>query len=165
MTIDGQIDSLNVCEHLRQSLHSGCFACASGDGCGLALKFDVVRPGYVEGTFLCPTRLQSYDSLLHGGIICLLLDAAMTNCGFSLGRTLVTGDLQVRFLHPVPTSQSVRIRAWVDGHSNVLQIVRGQISLNGQIMARAVGKFVDKPNSMPSDSTSDESRIADNRCR
>lgn len=153
MTTDGQIESLNVCETLRRSHHSRCFACGAEDECGLALEFDVVRPGCVEGTFLCPARLQSYDSMLHGGIICLLLDAAMTNCGFSLGRTLVTGDLQVRFLHPVPTSQSIRVRAWVDGHSNVLQVVRGQISLNGQIMARAVGKFVDKPNNMPSDST------------
>ena len=98
----------------------------------------------VESVFTCPDRLQSYDGILHGGIICLLLDAAMTNCGFSLGRTMVTGDLQVRFLLPVPTGSSVLVRAWVDDMSRVLQIVHAEITLNSQIMARGIGKFVDK---------------------
>ena len=114
MTTDGQIDSSTVCKSLRESHHSGCFACSAADRSGLALDFDVVRPGCVEGVFVCPNRLQSYDGVLHGGIICLLLDAAMTNCGFSMGRTMVTGDLQVRFLHPVPTEPSILVRAWAD---------------------------------------------------
>ena len=103
-----------------------------------------MRPGCVQTRFDCPASLQSYDGILHGGIICLLLDAAMTNCGFSLGRSLVTGDLQVRFLHPVPIGESVLVESWVDDESDVLQIVRAKITLNGQIMARAVGKFVNK---------------------
>ncbi len=103
-----------------------------------------MRPGCVQACFDCPASLQSYDGILHGGIICLLLDAAMTNCGFSLGRSLVTGDLQVRFLHPVPIGESVCVESWVDDESHVLQIVRAKITLNGQMMARAVGKFVDK---------------------
>lgn len=61
-----------------------------------------------------------------------------------MGRTMVTGDLHVRFLQPVPTGTPVRIRAWVDEPSHVLQVVRGEISLNGKILARATGKFVDK---------------------
>jgi uncharacterized protein (TIGR00369 family) len=108
------------------------------------LEFEALGPGRVEGVFVCPNRLQSYDGVLHGGIICLLLDAAMTNCGFSMGRTMVTGDLQVRFLHPVPTDEAVLVRAWAEDGSDVLQIIRAEVSLNGQLMARAVGKFVDK---------------------
>lgn len=154
MTTDGQVDSLTVCKSLRQSHHSGCFACA--EGAGLALEFEAIGPGRVEGVFVCPNRLQSYDGVLHGGIICLLLDAAMTNCGFSMGRAMVTGDLQVRFLHPVPTGQSILVRAWADDHSDVLQIVRAEISMDGRLMARAVGKFVDKSreNLFPEDASS-----------
>ncbi len=142
MITDGQVDSLTVCKNLRQSHHSECFACA--EGAGLALEFETIRPGCVEGRFLCPKRLQSYDGVLHGGIICLLLDAAMTNCGFAMGRAMVTGDLQVRFLHPVPIGESVLVRAWAEDRSRILQIVRAEIRLNDRLMARAVGKFVDK---------------------
>lgn len=45
---------------------------------------------------------QGYSGTLHGGMICTLLDAAMTHCLFSLGLEGVTADLQVRFLNPVP---------------------------------------------------------------
>lgn len=144
MTIDVQTDAPAVGKELRQAHHSACFACTAADRSGLALDFQAVGPGCVESTFTCPSRLQSYEGILHGGIICLLLDAAMTNCGFAMGRTMVTGDLQVRFLHPVPTGASVVVRAWADEESHVLQVVRGEITLNGQIMARAVGKFVDR---------------------
>jgi len=144
VTTDGQLDVANVAVQLRETNHAACFACSATNRSGLALDFRIVRPGCVEGLFSCSNRLQSYDGVLHGGIICLLLDAAMTNCGFSMGRTMVTGDLQVRFLHPVPTDASVVVRAWADEPSDVLQIVRAQITLNGRIMARAVGKFVDK---------------------
>lgn len=140
------MDAATVGEELQQAHHSACFACTDADRSGLALKFHVVRPGCVENTFSCPDRLQSYEGVLHGGIICLLLDAAMTNCGFSMGRTMVTGDLQVRFLHPVPIGASVLVRAWADDESHVLQIVQAEITLDGQVMARGVGKFVDKAN-------------------
>ncbi len=146
------MDPVTVGKQLRQAHHSACFACTAADRSGLGLDFRVVRTGCVESHFTCPNRLQSYDGILHGGIICLLLDAAMTNCGFSMGRTMVTGDLQVRFLHPVPTGASVLVRAWADEESRVLQIVRAEITLNGQVMARGVGKFVDKAkNTIPSD--------------
>jgi acyl-coenzyme A thioesterase PaaI-like protein len=143
VTTNRQIDSLAVCDSLRQSNHSECVACGDANRLGLALEFEVPRPGYVEAVFDCPNSLQSYDGILHGGIICLLLDAAMTNCGFSMGRTMVTGDLQVRFLHPVPTGKSVLVRAWADDRSDVLQIVRAEVRLNETVMARATGKFVD----------------------
>lgn len=140
------MDAATVGQELQQTCHSACFACTDADRSGLALKFHVVRPGCVESVFMCQDRLQSYEGVLHGGIICLLLDAAMTNCGFSMGRMMVTGDLQVRFLHPVPIGASVLVRASADDESNVLQIVRAEITLNGQVMARGVGKFVDKAN-------------------
>lgn len=143
VTTNRQIDSSTVCDALRRSNHSGCFACGAANRDGLALEFDVVRPGCVEAVFDCPCSLRSYDGILHGGIICLLLDAAMTNCGFSMGRTMVTGDLQVRFLHPVPTGKSILVRAWADDTTHVLQIVRAEVKFNDRTMARATGKFVD----------------------
>ena len=144
VTTDGQLEAATVGLELRERQHSACFACSTSDPAGLALDFHVVRPGHVETVFDCSNRLQSYEGVLHGGIICLLLDAAMTNCGFSMGRAMVTGDLQVRFLHPVPTGASVVVRAKADEQSHVLQTVRGEITLDDQVMARAVGKFVDK---------------------
>jgi uncharacterized protein (TIGR00369 family) len=144
VTTDGQLDAATIGLELREAQHSTCFACSAANPVGLALDFRVVRPGQVETVFSCSNLLQSYEGVLHGGIICLLLDAAMTNCGFSMGRVMVTGDLQVRFLHPVPTDASVVVRARADEPSHVLQMVRGEITLDGQVMARAVGKFVDK---------------------
>lgn len=149
MTTDDHGNATAVVEELRAAHHGECFACTAADRSGLGLEFRVIRPGSVEGDFECSERLQSYDGILHGGMICLLLDAAMTHCGFSMGRTMVTGDLHVRFVHPVPTRTSILIRAWVDEPSDVLQVVHGEITLDGMILARATGRFVDKDYGTP----------------
>jgi acyl-coenzyme A thioesterase PaaI-like protein len=144
VTIDLPAEARAACDHLRKINHPECFACGSAGEAGLGLDFDVEQPGCVEAMFDCPDRLQGYGGVLHGGVICLLLDAAMTNCGFSLGRAMVTGDMSVRFLHPVPTRSSIRLRAWAEVSSGPLQVVHGEVRLNDRVMARAAGRFVAK---------------------
>jgi len=129
-------------DHLRRVNHSTCCACGGTGGFGLS--FDITGPASVEGAFECAERWQGYDGVLHGGVICLLLDAAMTHCGFALRREVMTGDMSVRFLHPVPIGETVCVRAAANDCVGPLQRIQAQILLGERVMARAVGRFVDR---------------------
>ena len=86
--------------------------------------------------------MQGYPDILHGGVAAALLDSAMTNCLFHHGIQALTGDLHVRYLHPIPCPAQLEIRAWIVADYSPLYKLRSEISLDQQILAKAEGKFV-----------------------
>ena len=89
--------------------HSSCIICGELNPRSLKLSFEVAEDSAVSTRFSADARLQGYDGILHGGVIAALLDAAMAHCLFHNGIQAVTGDLRIRFSHPVPCGVSIRI--------------------------------------------------------
>jgi uncharacterized protein (TIGR00369 family) len=129
---------------LRRTSHSGCYVCGSANGRGLGIEFRQNGQGVVEAVFACQTVFEGYPDMLHGGIICTLLDGAMTNCLFANGVTAVTADLKVRFRHPVVTKRPARVRAWVTATLRPLHELAAELVQNEQVMATAKAKFFEK---------------------
>jgi hypothetical protein len=98
LTVENMRRNLSM---LREEWHGGCVACGGCNGQGLRLGFCVREAGYVEASFGCDAAYEGFSGYLHGGIIATLLDAAMTNCLFAHGLVGLTGELKVRYLHPV----------------------------------------------------------------
>ena len=88
-------------ERLRQQSHPFCVVCGDTNRNSLGMDFRSAGDGTVQATFACERAFEGYPNVLHGGVICALLDGAMTNCLFAHGCAGVTGDLNVRFCHPV----------------------------------------------------------------
>jgi len=86
--------------------------------------------------------MQGYPGILHGGVSASLLDAAMTNYLFHRGIQAYTGDLHVRYLHPIPCPAQLEIKAWIVSEYASLYQLRSEISRNQQVMVRGEGKFV-----------------------
>ena len=59
---------------------------------GLGLRFEPQADGSVAAYFACAPNYQGYPGRLHGGVVSMLLDAAMTNCLFARGIQAVTGE-------------------------------------------------------------------------
>ena len=98
-----------------------------------------------SGSDLClPAMLEGYPHVLHGGVICALLDGAMTNCVFASGSAAVTGDLHVRFRKPVATCGSATVRAWIEASSPPLYKLAAQLEQDGEIKATAKARFVER---------------------
>ena len=130
-------------ERLRQEEHPDCVVCGRAIGNGLGLKFRAVEKDTVEATFACQRVLQGYPHVLHGGVICALLDGAMTNCLFANGIRAVTAELQVRYLAPVVSAELAEVRAWLEESSHLgLFLLRGEIRQGAELKARAKSKFV-----------------------
>jgi acyl-coenzyme A thioesterase PaaI-like protein len=88
---------------------------------------------------------EGYPDMLHGGIICALLDGAMTNCLFAHGHAAVTAELKVRFRHPVVTKRPARVRAWIAKTFHPLHEMVAELVQEEQVMATARAKFVERP--------------------
>lgn len=108
---------------------------------GFGLRFAVAADGSVTTEFACDARYQGYPDRLHGGIVALVLDAAMTNCLFARGVRGYTGKMQVRYRAPVALRERAVIRAWVTSERHPLYWVRAELAQAGQVCAWAEAAF------------------------
>ncbi len=138
---------------LRQEAHPNCVVCDPLHESGFRLEFDMLEDGSVETDFRCDGKFEGFPGLLHGGVISSLLDGAMTNCLFANGHTGVTGELNVRFRHPVITNQRSQVRAWIERSISPYHVLRAELVQDEQIKARATGKFVERSIEVQSDDT------------
>jgi uncharacterized protein (TIGR00369 family) len=122
--------------------HAHCLICGKHTPWSLGLQFRADEAGRVCTEFQADPRLQGYDGILHGGVIASLLDAAMTHCLFHRGVRAVTGDLHIRFVHPIACSSRVEIGARVVLEKSPLYRLKADVRCAGRIMAWAEAKFV-----------------------
>jgi len=129
---------------LREQNHPSCFVCGPANRHGLGLEFRVADDGSVESCFPCPAAFAGYSGMLHGGVVCTLLDGAMTNCLFAHGLIAVTVDMNVRFRHPVAVNESATVRAWLDMNGPPLHGLGADIVQAGRVVATANARFIEK---------------------
>jgi uncharacterized protein (TIGR00369 family) len=133
--------------------HPACIVCRSSAAGGLGLVFGTLDDGSVEAVFDGGDAYQGYTGILHGGVIAMLLDAAMTNCLFAQGRCGLTGELAVRFRHPVASGEPSRLRAWLERTMPPLFVLHAELWQSGQCRATAIGKFMECRDINPSRTT------------
>jgi len=130
-------------KRVRSEAHPRCVVCDPKHASGLRLAFSLLEDGSVQGRFDCGEAYEGYTGMLHGGVVSTLLDGAMTNCLFANGLRGVTGELNVRFRHPVVTNRESCIRAWIERSVSPYHVLKSEIVQDDQIKARATGKFVE----------------------
>jgi uncharacterized protein (TIGR00369 family) len=129
---------------LRQQSHPECFVCGPANGHGLGLEFRMAQDGAVEAFFPCQPVFAGYPGMLHGGIVCTLLDGAMTNCLFAHGLAAVTVDLNVRFRHAVAVNRRATVRAWLESDGSPVYSLAAELLQGGHVVATATARFFEK---------------------
>ena len=125
--------------------HSHCLLCGDKNPWSLQLQFQADCNGEVTARFKGRYALQGYDGILHGGVIASLLDSAMTNCLFQQGINALTGELRVRYRHPVPCNANLELRARVATENRPLFVVESELLKDHEVMAEATAKFMERP--------------------
>ncbi len=120
-----------------------CFACGSGNPCGLHMEFftDGER---LYSTVTPPPHTSGWENLLHGGIISTMLDEIMVWTAIHLlQKVILTKSMQVEFLRPIRVDNQLNVQGWVDGQENERQArIRGVIlDSRGKEMARSKGEM------------------------
>jgi acyl-coenzyme A thioesterase PaaI-like protein len=114
------------------------------NGDSLGLRFVEEANGAVVGSFACDGRYQGYPDRLHGGVVAMLADAAMTHCLFLHRISAVTAKLRIRYPRPVDVGAVATVRATLVMNSPPLFELRAEISQAGTVRVTAEGLFIER---------------------
>lgn len=120
-----------------------CFGCGGDNPNGLRLEFSETDDG-VEVDYSVPRALQGAPGIAHGGILATLLDEALCMTAYAkLGTPVVTGELTVRYLKPVPVETPIVARGHIAEDRGRSVFIEGglYLSASGEQLARANGRF------------------------
>ena len=120
-----------------------CFVCGRNNPRGLQADF-AVCDGQVKGEFIPCKHHQGPRNLLHGGIVCALLDEAMaTLINKTFGTDAPTASLEVRFKKPARLNERLFIWAKMINHNRRIKYVQAAVQKeDGTIIAIGKGKFL-----------------------
>jgi len=97
---------------LRPQSQSVCIVCGPDHRHGLHLRFELASDGSAGADWTPAEDWQGFRGIIHGGIVSMVLDEAMAKAVAATGSAL-TGELRVRFRHPVAPGEDLRIRGWI----------------------------------------------------
>jgi len=121
--------------------HEWCLLCGNRNPHSLHLEFLPEGEGVLAELTPGP-ELQGYNGLVHGGVVAALLDSTMTNCLFKRGVRALTGDLHLRFLHPVRSGREVQVRAWIETARPPLYLMKSELCQDGRVLVKGDAKFM-----------------------
>jgi uncharacterized protein (TIGR00369 family) len=124
-----------------------CYGCGSDNPAGLRLQFFATDEG-IEVDYVAPAHLEGAPGILHGGVQGTLLDEAFCMAAYArCGTSVVTGELTVRYLRPVPTGTALVVRGRIVEERERSYGVEGGIYLaaTGEELSRGRGWFFVAP--------------------
>ncbi|WP_227762284.1 PaaI family thioesterase [Zhaonella formicivorans] len=119
-----------------------CFGCGESNPIGLKLRF-VSEGDLFYSKYTPKPEFQSYAGVVHGGIVSTLLDEVMANHLLSRGLIVVTAELSVRFIKPVPVNAELKVVSKVKESKGRLSQMEGWIEDgSGQVLVRGTAKMM-----------------------
>lgn len=96
----------------------------------------------ISTTFSGGSNHEGYTGILHGGVISALLDTVMAHCLLAKSIRAVTGELNVRYLEPIATGTTLKVKAWVEAALPPLYHLRATILVDDKIVCKGKAKFM-----------------------
>ena len=120
-----------------------CIGCGTKSNVGLKMRFDINEDRSVESRVSVDATFAGWQGVVHGGIVALLLDEAMAYAAAANGVLGVTGELKMRFRHPVTVGAPLVVRGRVLWQRRgVLGIAASVDAEDGTPLATGQGSFV-----------------------
>jgi len=120
-----------------------CFICGVNNPIGLKVKptRDEVA-GRAWMTVVIPAELQGWAGVVHGGITAALLDEVSAYAAMGVSKQIVTAELKVRYLQPVPIGREVFVEATVRDKVRRSIMVDAVMSCDGEVLTRSEARMV-----------------------
>ncbi len=120
----------------------GCFGCGSENPIGLRLRFSSGIDG-VSARFVPSPEHQGFDGVVHGGIICTVLDEAMAWATAAAGLWAMTGEMRTRFRRPLRAGDNTSVHASITSQRGRVIYAAAELRLiGGGVVATATGTFL-----------------------
>ena len=120
-----------------------CFACGELSEVGLHLKLNL-EEGRCWTELEMPRRFEGWEGIIHGGILCTILDEMMAWSLVSQDNWGVTARMSITFRKPVTVGQAIRAEGWITEDRRRLQMTAGRIidAATGEELALAEATYV-----------------------
>jgi hypothetical protein len=126
---------------MRAKYHSGCIF--NKESLIRNLKFRWKENGILFGAFICTRKQQGYDDMAHGGVIAAIIDASMTQCLMGHGIAGYTGELNVRYRHPVRLNAATTLQTrLVDARFDKVYQLETIVTQAKKTCVTATSKFI-----------------------
>ena len=117
--------------------------CSHQNPLGLKLEFSEDHHGGVVGYFTSNNLLEGYSGILHGGVTAALLDSAMTNCLFLKNIIALTGELNIKYLKPIPINKEITVKASMAKPISPLYSLKAELFLDNVLMSHTTARFME----------------------
>jgi uncharacterized protein (TIGR00369 family) len=120
-----------------------CFACGELNEIGLHLKLNL-EPGRCWTELEMPRRFEGWEGIVHGGILCTILDEVMAWALVAQDNWGVTARMSIEFRKPVTVGQAVRAEGWITQDRRRIHVTAGRIvdATTGAELAVAQATYV-----------------------
>lgn len=124
---------------LRRLGHRKCLACTHPR---LKLDFTMDGPHRLRSSIDFTEEMTSFNGMVHGGVLALLIDEAMTCALMAEGHYGATAELNLRYRRPVRVERTAYISVTVDSSYNQLYKLNAVVKQQGEICTSAEGRFI-----------------------
>ncbi len=123
-----------------------CFGCGPDNPEGLMMAFETTG-GESVCEYAVPPRYQSWQGMVHGGMVALMLDEAVGWAAWHAERPGVTGKLEVRYRQPLRVGERVRVVGRIDRTRRTLVYASARIERagSGEVVAEATAVLMEAP--------------------
>jgi len=120
-----------------------CFICGGNNPIGLKTRpsRDEIA-GRAWLSVVIPEEFQGWAGVAHGGIIAALLDEVCAYAVMGVSKQIVTAELTIRYLKPVPLGREVSVAAQLRERVRRSITVDAQLTCDGETLARAEARMV-----------------------
>ena len=103
-----------------------CFACGELNEVGLHLLLNL-ESGRCWTELEMPPRFEGWEGIIHGGILCTVMDEVMAWALVVADNWGVTARLSVDFRKPVTVGQRIRAEGWVTDTRRRIHLTAGRM--------------------------------------
>jgi hypothetical protein len=89
----------------------------------------------------CNDSYQSYNGIIHGGVLSALIDSAMTQCLFGHGIVGYTVRLNIKYIKPVNINNNFKIIVNIKESYSLFSELEAYIIQNEECKVKAYSKF------------------------
>lgn len=127
----------------RAEIQSTCFVCGPTHPIGLRIKYELTGDGAMNARWVPSRAWEGFRGIIHGGIVCTVLDEAMSKAVAASAGEALTAEMRVRFRRRIQPGQELAIRGWiVDRSKRRIRTEAVVAGADGEEFAHAWGTFL-----------------------
>ena len=119
-----------------------CFCCGKHNEKGLQLSFSYPDKGSSETRMTVPNHFTGWKSVVHGGLLAMLLDEAMAHACISAEYFAVTAEMTIRYRNPTEVGATIRVTGRVKAIRSKIIETTGEITDGQAVVAEASARYL-----------------------